>query len=371
MTSKIYDIFGKLIRVNFDNSFGSSVLQKELSLYPIIAQDKNPDLDIFCQSHQYYVNQGFTNPSIHQELDNGFIANFGSSQVEFLFDNKNLKRINFIIKPSSSKIKKYIQKLRSIQYCSVEESIGQIFHELVLIPSVYFQTNQFLLHASALKSSKSDVILIGGTGGVGKTSLELELCLKHGFQFVSDDVCVASQNGWIWSNLAYPKIYAYNLENNDKLTKKLFLNSSLTNRLHWALNQKRGKNKVRRRISPEKLYDSFSQEGGLVKKYLILARAEQDEIQVSKISHEVAVHMSLPIIEAEYNIFNNHILWHQFNSYLQDKEPYTSLQNILIRWRELALQALSQSSCFLIVIPLRIEHSKFKDKVASIIRNMT
>jgi len=87
----------------------------------------------------------------------------------------------------------------------------------MLIPSIYFNKNLAPVHCAGVSDHENRAILIGGTGGVGKTSLEMELCRNYGCSFINDDISVLDSDGWVYPNLAFPKIYGYNLENNDKV----------------------------------------------------------------------------------------------------------------------------------------------------------
>ena len=78
-----------------------------------------------------------------------------------------------------------------------------------------------LIHASGVVLSNGKAILLGGTGGIGKTSLELELCLNEKASFLTDDIAVIDKEGFLWPNLSFPKIYGYNLAGNKALKRQL------------------------------------------------------------------------------------------------------------------------------------------------------
>jgi hypothetical protein len=157
---------------------------------------------------------------------------------------------------------RFVERARSIQFSAADEQVGQIFHELMLIPSAYFRPDRVLIHASAFQAPSGKVIAIGGTGGVGKTSLELALCLHGDFRFVTDDICVLSESGHVWPILAPPKIYGYNTEHDRELRRKVLERRSSIDRLHWRWRSRRGSDRVRRRAPVDELYSSFSTAGG-------------------------------------------------------------------------------------------------------------
>jgi serine kinase of HPr protein (carbohydrate metabolism regulator) len=151
-------------------------------------------------------------------------------------------------------------------YKSNIENITAILYELVLVPLNYFFSDKALVHASSMKNSTNGkTVMFGGTGGVGKTSLELLLCRELGYSFISDDIAVIDKKGFVYSNLAYPKIYAYNAEGNQEIENLLFNKRSSIDKLQWKLSKNiRGLNKARRTISPDEIYKSVEKDKNII-----------------------------------------------------------------------------------------------------------
>lgn len=55
-------------------------------------------------------------------------------------------------------------------------------------------TKRFMVHASAVELNGRGAVLVGPTGA-GKTSLALDLCLRHGFRLLSADWTIVGQRG--------------------------------------------------------------------------------------------------------------------------------------------------------------------------------
>src|SRR5690606_41041284 len=117
---------------------------------------------------------------------------------------------------------------------------GMVFHELALVPAAHWLSDVAVVHASAMAGPSGEVTLIGGTGGVGKTSLMLDLCLRRGFTFMADDISIVGADGWVHPNLAYRKIYAYHLQDNPELARRVFQGRRLVHREHCGLPRRPG-----------------------------------------------------------------------------------------------------------------------------------
>src|SRR5690606_2404963 len=104
------------------------------------------------------------------------------------------------------RVKSYRSKLRGMQYTHPYEEAGQLFHEACLIPALalFFYQRIVPLHASSFEAPGGAGVLVVGTGGVGKTTSELELIRANGFRFLADDISLISGDGRLYPNFAYP-----------------------------------------------------------------------------------------------------------------------------------------------------------------------
>ncbi|MGI9543358.1 MAG: hypothetical protein ACR2MX_08870 [Cyclobacteriaceae bacterium] len=360
-------IFGKNIKIDLNGLPEAHLLQSELDLYPSISVEEK-DLVISHVSEFDHQAVERANPSAHRSLTSGFGAIMGTSEVQFLFENDLLDQVNFsFVSQKESKFLKALEKLRSIQYLTDREAIGQVFHELILVPSVFFDPSLVMVHASGVVTPKNETILFAGTGGVGKTSLELELCINQNCHFLSDDICIVSDKGKAYPNLAYPKVYAYNMNGNTSLKKAVFKKRNALDKLQWYLMSKRGLHKARRRISPRDFYGEVVTEGSQLDKYIVLSREKVNDIQLEILEANVAAKLNARVIQSEYGVFLNHIYWHQYNCYLAGTEPYCTSDKIFNNMEHSLTQGLNKCQVYKLKIPVDLDHTKFVKRAVSIL----
>jgi hypothetical protein len=360
----IYRIFGKNIRISFNEEKHQELL-KILSLYP--QAHAEADVDIKLLEKLSLPEGSFCNPKIHCSFKNGFMANFGEIKVMYMMEKNRLSIfLEELGKPD------LIRHFLDMEFGTIDEKIEQIIHELMFVPMNYFFDGRALIHASAFISPEGETILIGGTGGIGKTSLELYLCKEKGFTFVSDDMCVVNEQGFVYPNLALVKIYAYNVLDDKELKKKLLKGRGLLDNLHWHLSLKlRGANKVRRKISPMKLYEKHSKNESKISKYYILVRnKETAKLKKMKIDEKMAADLTIKIIQCEYSAFHQHILWHEYNSLLGNFRPLITLEEVFLRWERVLNCAFKNTDIFVVHVPEKYDHKRFLEEFYNILNEV-
>lgn len=363
----MYRIFGRTVALELGTTTADRILAEELSIYPAAGADEAADL-VIRHVAEIQPARGLNNPATHYRLDDGFAARYDAATVRFRLEDGRLRGIDFCLARPPSGLRRWISRWRNIQFSSPEEAIGQTVHELVLVPSVYFDAERFLLHASAVQAPDSGVVLIGGTGGVGKTSLELELCRGRGYRFLADDIVVGAASGEIWPNLSYPKIYGYNLQDDPGLEATVFGSRGMLDRVHWHWRARRGPARVRRRVDPQALYGAVSREGGRLSRYIILAREQRADIQATTIDADLAAELSVQVMAAEYGKFHQHLYWNAYNGLLaSDDGPTIELTSVLSRWKLLAREAFRDAECLLVRVPCGEEHARFRRSVADLV----
>lgn len=364
----IFKIFGSSVRVSIDGSPTGALLRRELGLYPAGSPDEICDLEI-VQGEVPRPDRALMNPAIHSELQDGFIAQFGPATVQWQFDEQwDLRRVRFELTGTRASARwQRLRRIRSMQFTAAGEDAGQVFHELVLVPSAYFMRDRFLLHASALQAPNGDVTLIGGTGGVGKTSLELEFCRGRGYAFVADDVVAVDHTGHVWPNLAFPKIYGYNLEGDDDLSRSVLAGRGLEDRVHWHLHARRGLHRVRRRVSPADLYGRYSESGGPLRKYVFISREIREDFHVEAVNAETMIALSMPVMRSEYEVFHRHLEWHEMNRVLMREDPVFTTDSIFARWERTAIQAFQGVDCLVIHAPKYMAHMEFRERMSALV----
>ncbi len=359
-------IFSKNITVEFEtaNPQIEKAVAEQLSYYPSFEENEKSDILIKITDKQRNRKILYRNPSVHEELENGFIAHYNNYSVAYSkFDGKT--QLELFIRPSGKGLISFLKKFNNIEFATREERAAQILFESALVPATFFETNLFPVHSSGFEKNGKG-ILTGGTGGSGKTSLELELCLRQNFTFLNDDIAIINSNGEILPNLAHPKIYGYNLINNDELKNKLFSERSALDKFHWAIkSQLYGIDKARRRFEIRNF--NYSINPVKLSHYFILAKENRENIIAEEIYPEKAAQMHLSVILAEYYEFLNHVKWHEFNARAFSFKPIIEFSSLSNNWLETAKKVFGKVKTFIIKIPFDIEHRRFLKEASEII----
>ncbi len=358
-TSRTYEIAGLPVRIEFEASPWTRLLERELAVYPGSTSASDPALTMLVAPLGEDVPL-VRNPATHLEFSDGFTSQHKIGHTRFVLEGGKLTHAAFSLPPNRPPGYQWLYRWASMQYLSEQEQIGQAFHEKCLQPALALLPGIAPVHASAFQSPTGQVTLIGGTGGVGKTSLELELCLNQGYAFVADDFSFVSETGHVWPNLSFPKIYGYNVVGDARLKEKLLSGRPIAERLHWTLHMLLGPNKVRRRLSPRELYATYSLQGGPLQRYVILARGSGKEIAINAISPDDATALSMDVIQAEMSDLLAHLRWHEYNSRLIGQPPQLRAEDILHSWKAVLSTALSTRQCYAALIPYTFDHKAFK-----------
>ena len=360
--TNVYRMMGRNVEVRCDASRGAAVLQEELSSYPAAASGA-PDM-VVRYAPVEFDGLRFANPAVHCEMEDGFVVRMRMATVRFRLTGDRLSGVDFYPVSGKSLLMRGLRRAADRQYASREERAGAIFHEWVAGPAAYWRPDTALVHASSF-SDERGVTLIGGAGGAGKTSLALELRRRRGFRFLADDISFVREDGHVWPNLAWPKIYAYNVEGDPELARRLLGGRTAADRLHWALRRRWSGDFARRRMAPAALYGECDQEGGPVFRYVILVREERADLHISDISPARAAAMSVHVMQAEYAGFHNHLHWHAMHREAEGRSPSVSAPDVFRRWRDTLTRALGRAQCRIARIPRSMEHGAFRRRMAS------
>jgi len=360
-------MLGRIVQVEYGVDPYSANLMDELSLYPI-SQDIVPDVIFRIGPHQ--VRGTLSNPKIHSFSPGFLFADMHSVIVKWnTYTHPFVVNLSFK-KPTRNNIINPLRRFLNRQYALSWEAVGQIFHELVLVPSIYFIKDLALVHASAMISPEGQGILVGGTGGVGKTSLELELIMHRKWGFLADDMAFINTSGQIYANLAYPKIYAYNVKGSSSIRKKLLTGRSVLDRIHWSIHSKISLSCVRRRVNPKDFYNGQIAQNGKLRAYFILSREECSSIEIQGISPELATILSIEVMKAEYWVFHQHLYWHRFNALLAGAKTIIDFDDILTMWDDILKQVFSEVPCFVIRIPTHKTHNEVTEYLANTVEKI-
>lgn len=361
-------IFGKKYEINIkdENLIIYAVIAEQLSYYQTYPIKDEADIIInICQdlSHLKILKK---NPAVHYEIENGFIAVFPTYKVGFYFNNNKLN-IDLNIKESGNFLFSYLRKFYNIEYATREERAAQTLFEGALVPSTFFNEELILVHCSGF-AKNNRAIIIGGTGGSGKTSLEIELCFNQDFTFINDDMGVIDSSGKILPNLGHPKIYGYNIIGNKLLKEKLFADRKVMDKFHWWFHKRIfGPSKVRRKFFIQNNL-KYTSNAINVDKFFILSKESIKEILVEEISGQKAAELNLTVILTEYSSFLNHFYWHEFNSLLDNKKPIINYLSAKKQLLEKSAEVFNKTDNYIIRVPLNIVHSEFIKSTVELIQ---
>ncbi|MHA1695336.1 MAG: hypothetical protein ACTSUG_08755 [Candidatus Helarchaeota archaeon] len=362
------NIFGitTAIDIKTQNKTIQNTIETEFALYP----DSVEDIELLIYVHNGYninIEATHINPSIHFEIENGFAYKEQKFDISYQF-NDDITIVNLYLHEKGNNFILWLKKINNIEFASIKERVGQIIHENILIPYNFSKPKRALIHSSSFLSPTGKNILIGGTGGVGKTSLEIELCMNKGYKFFADDISVINRNK-IFPNLAFPKIYAYNVVGNKQLKNEIFKNCSFFNRLVWEVKKTFfGPNKTRRKINPNLVYkNGVSNKSVDLDSYFILSKGNYSELSIKEISAKDAAFASINVIKTEYFNFINHLYWHEFNAQIHSYKPIFKINEILNIWTDNLSELFKDKNTYIINIPQNMTHKNFINSVTKMI----
>lgn len=347
-------IFGISMEIRLNNMQSYNILKHELRNYPIATA---PEL-VINQVDKLETNILSSNPKSHSETEDGFIVSTLLIDIYFKFNNNEVTEVDFLLNEKPG-LRKYLRKRVNMQFTNRSENIGQIIHETIFVPLMLMRSNRMITHSSAVQNLNNKAILFGGTGGVGKTSIEIDLCLNKKLNFVADDIAVVDETGAVFVNYNYPKIYAYNLEGNPELQNQIFNKRPFEDKMQWEFKKTLGLNKVRRKIDPSVLYNIPKEDSMSTERYYFLFRTNTAKIIIEEVDVEEAKLFSKLIIKDEYDFIYNHIRWHEYNRKAMGLSPFITEKIIDDKMDNLGQNYFKQTNSFLISIPHSISHKDF------------
>jgi hypothetical protein len=359
-------IAGLSMTIEGDPSHFMSQLEKELAIYPLAQSETDIHFRFGRISEELTLTQ---NPGIHHEYADGFAANFGQAVVRWHWGKRPLTVDWHINAPP----RHWRRKLRSVQYAHPSEQTGQVFFELVLIPTLqlFYHDRLLLLHGSALLDRKDHrAIVFGGTGGIGKTSLELAL-VNDGYDFMADDISILDASGLLHANFAWPKIYGYNTQDDGKIKKRIFRSRGPLDRLLWETRMRRyGGSLVRRRVNPQSFFDGAICQQAKLKAYYLLFRDNVDAVRITSIDAATTISMSLDVMKAEYTVLYRHLHWHDFNRVGMGLSPLVTAQIIFDGWQKAGESVFSDIDCYLVHVPFGVSAVDLRTSLPDLLRQL-
>lgn len=359
-------IFGYDFNIEFNGICEN--LMSELQFYPDI-KTKDRNLNKVNLRFIDYEDKEFlsSNPSLIKLYKSGFSLNYDYGEIHWDLSelDNNILNVSLRVKHRKSNLlRKGVSRFRSMGYETFPENIGQIVHELVFIPTTFFFQDKVIIHGSCLYNKKfNKSIIFGGTGGVGKTSSLLELGKNNDWVFLSDDMVVVDEEGFIYPNYAFPKVYAYNTIDDKSLEKNILYNLSFFNKMQWKFKKIKNKASVRRRISPDNLYNTCQIETKLNKNLFLFRGNFTDNIKLEKIDNVRSAELEEKIIIPEYESIYKYIRWYEYNSKALGIDAKITIDGLLKNYREKYQKIFLKSDNYIVKINSKMNHIAFKKKM--------
>ena len=95
-------------------------------------------------------------------------------------------------------------------------------------------------------------------------------------------------------------------------------------------------------------------------------------MNLEKIALENAVESTVLIMLSEYaGIFNNHVLWDEYNKLLSGVKPVLTMNEVVHNWKTTLNQALDGKKIFKLSIPYSISNEKYKEELLKVLDKLT
>ncbi|MGE4287634.1 MAG: hypothetical protein AB7E36_03010 [Salinivirgaceae bacterium] len=363
-----YQIAGKIwLFKNNDSRLPNEILLQLLEFY----QESDDVPEEICV---VFVNKPldnlieYRNPKIHGELKNGFVIPAVYGQVAYSKET-DIPVIKVYLSSLFYKNTIFSRVIINGEFSSLRDKLSAVLYETIIIPSTFFFADLGLIHSTGVFNQKEQGILLGGTGGIGKTSMEIELCFYNKYHFLNDDIGIIDTHGYLYPNYAFPKIYGYNFDGYSEFKQMVFSNRSILDKFAWYYKKTRnGIHRVRRKISPE-LFHATTKNHVKLNTYFLLSRHQNTEFKINTIEPTTAAIHTQNIIQTEYADFFNHLSWHQYNTEMTGRKPVIDLIDYKNNQKQLLVKAFSSANIYSVLIPNQISHKEYLKTMKSIIEN--
>jgi len=302
------------------------------------------------------------NPSIHREYADGFRADWPYFSATWRRSPESVA-VDMRVR---RRFQSWYRKLRNAEFHSPEQDIGKFLHELVLVGTaqMFFSNRLLFLHGSGLTDPDGRGVVIGGTGGVGKTSLALELGRRADYRFLADDLVGVGAEGTVYYNGSWPKIYAYNTAGDRDLEQAILRGHTSANRLHWRL-LKRFPSRVRRAVEPGSLFGEPSESAPLRRLYLVF-RTDVADISVSFCPPTDAAILWARVCHIELGELGRHVAWSAYNRSLLGLPPLVPDWGPEA-WAAKLVSRLACANCYTVRVPQGMANMEYRRHMAEVL----
>lgn len=369
-------IFGKRHKFSFEENFKfESEVRHSLELYPDDVTGPAQVVVKFLHRTSSTASLTSRNPKHFAEYEDSVVWNFPQITLRILKPSPVNHAAPFTIfvgmnfePPTPLAAAK---ALLGMEFPSIFDQVIQLIHELILVPLTFFDDAVAPIHGSAFESN-GRVAAFSGTGGVGKSSVLLRASAKrqHKLSFMADDMPLLGEDGTLHGNFAWPKIYGYNVESLPQ-NVDLLKGRTVANKTHFNVKKLLGDgSKVRRKISPLKLFPAVSSQGPLTS-LTFLFRSGTPFFRTSDITVDRAASLLLNIMESEYSTIFDYLAWGEYNAAINKTEPLLTLDDLRKNWLRCYRSGLANTSVRILHIPLAATGADLDSFVDKTIADLT
>lgn len=261
-----------------------------------------------------------------------------------------------------------LHKMRHWNFLSpVEERAKNFVYNVFdyLTQIVQMPLGQSYVHASSMEKD-GEGIVISAWGGIGKTTTMIKLVTEDGWNFLSDDLTLVSKR-----NIVYPvpkklQVYAYNLEGQENLRRRLLRGRSLVDRASWEYHRRvKGPSGARRRVSSDFFLGETSLgKAAKIRKVIHLERHDQNEFIVHKIPLEDLINRCAHTIVDELSPFTK--ISSAMNS-TDSNEWMPTVCSLQDGVKRIYREAFGGANLYLVRVPLKAGPEELVGKVRGIL----
>lgn len=199
------------------------------------------------------------------------------------------------------------ERFRDWNFFTIEETLAKNFvyniFDFVMELKLLVNSSSFI-HASSLEKDGKAILFVAA-GGIGKTSIMMQMLKKEGWKYLADDLSIIDSNGRVYFNPKYIQIYPYNIKNDFELYNLLIKGRGALDRLHWSYRKLRyGEASVRRRVDPRVFFGPGKvSSSAQVAKVINLVRTNVNDFEIDEIAPDVISIMASEILSLEINPF--------------------------------------------------------------------
>jgi hypothetical protein len=254
-----------------------------------------------------------------------------------------------------------IAKIRDWNFLLPEQQLAKnfmydVFDYLTQIQNL--DIGQSYVHASSF-TRDNRTVAVAAWGGVGKTTSMLKLVAEDNWKFLSDDLGIIDEEGFIYRSPKKMQIYAYNVNGQPTLRKMLLNGRAMVDMLNWYYRKARfGIKKVRRRVSAEELFKDKVGVSARLTDVFFIERAAVGDFESYPISTDELAAKAAWTVMSEIDPYHKiaaAIYSVQSNSIIP---PYEQVFN---KTRKVLAQAFSSTSPILIQIPVSASPDQLAD----------